>query len=413
MRNSSRLRAVAFTLFAGLALAACGEAGKPAEGEQAAGAFERGSHNGRMLREGNLSMEVTVFETGLPPEFRVYPYIDDKPVDPRTVRLSMAIARLGGKVDQFAFQPQEGFLRATSTVVEPHSFDVTVSAEREGKKSTWKYESYEGRTTIARAVADASGIKVEQAGPAMIEETVDATGRIELLPEGRADVSAWYPGRIVAMTKYIGDAVRKGEVIARVVSASSLQTYSIPAPLNGVVSERIGNVGGVAGDAPLYIVVDGTQLHAELSIFPQDAARVKLGQKVVVTSASGGLAMTATIEALLPRPGGATPVLIAHVHVSPESKGWYPGMGVSAVITVGAEQVPLAVRTQAIQRFRDFQVVYARVGDTYEVRMLELGRQTPHWTEVIDGLEPGTTYTSENAFLIRADVEKSGATHDH
>ncbi|MCZ6772340.1 MAG: HlyD family secretion protein, partial [Proteobacteria bacterium] len=63
--------------------------------------------------------------------------------------------------------------------------------------------------------------------------------------------------------------------------------------------------------------------------------------------------------------------------------------------------------------FRDFTVVYGRFGDTYEVRMLELGRQTPEWTEVLGGLQPGTPYVTENAFLIRADVEKDGAVHDH
>jgi membrane fusion protein, heavy metal efflux system len=47
------------------------------------------------------------------------------------------------------------------------------------------------------------------------------------------------------------------------------------------------------------------------------------------------------------------------------------------------------------------------------VRMLELGRQDSDFTEVLGGLEPGTPYVTEQAFLIRADVEKSGASHDH
>ncbi len=74
---------------------------------------------------------------------------------------------------------------------------------------------------------------------------------------------------------------------------------------------------------------------------------------------------------------------------------------------------PLAVRTRALQPFRDFTVVYAKVGDTYEVRMLDLGRRTEEWTEVLGGIEPGTTYVVDGAFLIRADIEKSGASHDH
>jgi cobalt-zinc-cadmium efflux system membrane fusion protein len=88
-------------------------------------------------------------------------------------------------------------------------------------------------------------------------------------------------------------------------------------------------------------------------------------------------------------------------------------MGVEGAITVSRQAVPLAVRTRALQRFRDFTVVYMKAGETYEVRMLQLGRRTSEWTEVLGGLEPGTEYVTDNAFLIRADVEKSGATHDH
>jgi cobalt-zinc-cadmium efflux system membrane fusion protein len=414
MRPSHLARRVVVALGLALALASCGE-GKKAEGEhgQAAEAFERGPHRGRMLRDGNVAMEITIFETNVPPEFRVYPYVDNKPADPSQVRLSMAVTRLGNKVDRYAFAPREGFLQATSSVTEPHSFDVAVNAELAGKKAAWTYATYEGRTTIAADAAAAAGIAVSTVGPAVIEETVDLTGRVELLPEGRADVRAWYPGRIVAMTKAIGDKVRKGETVARVEASASLQTYTIPAPFDGMVAERNATVGGVAADQPLYVIVDTTKLHAELSLFPRDAAKVRAGQKVRVTSASGGAEFTGTIEAVLPQNSRNTPVLIAHVPVPAGQDAWHPGMGVTGIVTIGSEEVPLAVRTPALQRFRDFTVVYARVGDTYEVRMLELGRQSLEWTEVESGIEPGEIYVSENAFVVRADVEKSGASHDH
>ena len=75
--------------------------------------------------------------------------------------------------------------------------------------------------------------------------------------------------------------------------------------------------------------------------------------------------------------------------------------------------MPLAVSTNALQRFRDFDVVFAKVGDTYEVRMLELGAKDNDFIEVIGGLVPGTVYVTDNSFLIKADIEKSGASHDH
>jgi cobalt-zinc-cadmium efflux system membrane fusion protein len=45
--------------------------------------------------------------------------------------------------------------------------------------------------------------------------------------------------------------------------------------------------------------------------------------------------------------------------------------------------------------------------------MLELGRVAGEWVEVLDGLKVGAEYVSENSYIIKADIEKSGAVHDH
>ncbi|MGS7873646.1 efflux RND transporter periplasmic adaptor subunit, partial [Stenotrophomonas forensis] len=92
---------------------------------------------------------------------------------------------------------------------------------------------------------------------------------------------------------------------------------------------------------------------------------------------------------------------------------WRPGMTVAAEVTLSSEEVPLAVKESGLQRFRDFTVVFAQVKDTYEVRMLELGRRDGEYVEVLGGLKPGTPYVAEQSYLIRADIEKSGASHDH
>nr|WP_300975715.1 hypothetical protein [Yoonia sp.] len=45
--------------------------------------------------------------------------------------------------------------------------------------------------------------------------------------------------------------------------------------------------------------------------------------------------------------------------------------------------------------------------------MLELGDRDGEHVEVLGGLKPGTRYVTEQSFLIRQDIEKSGASHDH
>ncbi len=413
-----RLAPLALILAAGV-LAGCGERSKAPKAEAghaaAAADFERGPHRGRMLRDGDFAIEMTIFEDGVDPEFHVYAYRKDKPVDPRQLQLQLTVElfRLGGKVDRFAFAPQEDYLRGDGVVVEPHSFDVKVRAVEGGRSHQWSYASYEGRTTFSAEAAKAGGVKTERAGPAVVGELVDMAGRVEVTPEGQGEVRAWYPGRIMRMTASLGQVVRRGQVLARVESSNSLQTYSIPAPIGGVIVQKNANVGDVADSQALYVIADPNQLHAEFFVYPRDAERVRVGQPVEVRSLAGDIRLQAKVEAILPTADIASQTLMAHVHIPAGSTGFRPGMGVEGSFQVAAKSTPLAVRTRALQRFRDFTVVFAKVGNTYEVRMLDLGAQTPEWTEVLGGLEPGTEYVTDGAFLIRADIEKSGASHDH
>lgn len=402
-------------LLAIVPLAGCGKGGGKAEHgeEHAESEFERGPHNGRLLRDRDFSVEITIFEDGVEPQFRVYAYNNDKPAAPSQVQLSMALKRLGGGVDNFAFHPEGNFLQGNGVVAEPHSFDVSVQAVYGSAKHSWAYQSYEGRTTIAAAQAEAAGIKIEAAGPAKLEEKIALSGRVELQPQGRAEVTAWYPGRIVSMSKAIGDKVKKGDLLARVTSSESLQTYSIPAPISGVVMARNANAGDVAGASPIYVIADATKLHAEFFVYPRDAERLRAGQKVTVRNLGGDRTIVSSIDAVLPTTDMMTQTIVAHVELPNPDGEWRPGQAVEGAAVVASQDAPLAVRTGALQRFRNFTVVFAQVGETYEVRMLELGRKTPEWTEVLGGLADGERYVSENSFIVRADIEKSGASHDH
>ena len=73
----------------------------------------------------------------------------------------------------------------------------------------------------------------------------------------------------------------------------------------------------------------------------------------------------------------------------------------------------MVVRPEALQRFRDNDVVFVRVGDVYEARPLVLGARSRAAVEVIEGLAAGAEYVIAQSFLVRADIEKSGASHDH
>lgn len=392
------------------------EHGSQAQG-QATVDFERGPHRGRLLRDGDFSLELRIFEDGVPPEFHVYLYREDKPVDPSAAQVVVSLTRLDGQVDRFEFKPEGDFLRGDGVVHEPHSFSVAVVAREGSKAHRWSFDSFEGRTQIAASTAEDAGIRTEAAGPAVISDTVTLTGRLVPDAERTRSVSARFPGLIRDVRRSVGDTVRAGERLASIESNESLETYPLLAPIGGVITERHANPGENATGEPLFVIADYASLWAELALFPKDLARVKPGQPVRLKALEGSLAAMGRVIRVAPSEGpvhGTTSGLYdVRVALDNSQRAWTPGLFVEGSVEVAKEQVPLAVKRSGLQGFRDFTVVFEQVRDTYEVRMLELGRQDETWIEVLGGLKPGARYVAENSYLIKADIEKSGASHDH
>lgn len=399
-------------------LAACGRQAAPAPeaGEHGAAApaaeFERGPHRGRMLRDGDFALEVTIFETNVPPQFRLYAYQNDKPLKPGEVIPTIELKRLDGEVNRFSFTPENDYLTGSGTVIEPHSFDVKVTAQHAGKNHAWTYASYEGRTTIPAAAAQDAGVKVEPAGPAVIRETVQLMGTIALDANRHAAVKARFPGIVRSVSVQQGQHVRRGQTLVTVEGNESMRSYAVTAPFDGVVLARNTNTGDVAGDNALVELADLSDVWVDLRAIGSDAEKLASGQAVRIRSATGDTSVESTLQTLLPVAATGQSV-IARVSVPNAEGKWRPGMTVAADVTVASRDVPLAVKESGLQRFRDFTVVFAQVGETYEVRMLELGERDGDYAEVLGGLKPGTRYVAEQSYLIRADIEKSGASHDH
>jgi len=403
-----------------LGLAACGGSESPADATpQAAAGHEapaaapvKGPHRGLMLTDGPFAIELAVYETNVPPEYRAWPTLADNPLPLGEVTLTVEVTRLGNKVNTFQFKPEGDFLRGDGVLIEPHSFSLRVTAIHAGKTYNWAYDSFEGRTTIAEKVAEEAGIKTELAGPATLTETLMLYGQMAANPERQREVSARFPGLIRSVGKKLGDAVKAGETLATIESNDSLQTYSLKAPLAGVVTQRDANPGEESGDRVLFTITDTSAVMAELSVFPKDRARVRPGAAVTLRLADDDASVSGKVARVDVKASSNQSVQV-RVMIEKNDGNFMPGTFVTGEVAVAVRQVPLAVKTAGLQAFRDFTVVYAQVGETYEVRMLELGTPQGDMVEVLGGLEPGTRYVTENSYVIKADIEKSGASHDH
>ena len=409
---NTRLRLATITLIS-TALAAC-MSGTPTAGLEVPEeeAQERGPNNGILFRDGDFTLELAIVETGVPPEYRGWVTSAGEPVSPNNVDLEVRLTRLGGVVDQIGFDPQGDYLRGDTVIYEPHSFTVTIDATMGNSTHSWEYDSFEGRTRISAAMAEAFGIETEIAGPAVLEETATIYGNIVPNTERVREVRARFDGAIRSVDVALGETVDAGQTLATVESNESLNVYTIEAPIRGVVTDRIANAGEQTAGRSLFTIVDTSSVWAELAVFPGDRSRVMVGADVEIMPATGGDSVMGTISYINVMTD-ANQAINARVVLDNSDGFWPPGTYVTADVKVGEYEVPLAVRREGMQSFRDFTVVYAQIGDQYEVRMLDLGRQAGDWAEVLGGLEPGTRYVTTNSYVLKADIEKSGAAHDH
>ncbi len=370
----------------------------------------RGEHGGRLLQEAEFTLELAIFEDGLAPEFRAWASTGDTHPPPGTWSLTVELTRLGGDVELFEFVPANDYLKSQGSVEEPHSFEVRVMARYEGREYNWHYDSFEGRVQLSDALAERIGISVATAGAGIIHQTETLFGKISPDPRQVSHITARYPGLIQAVRPDLGDHVEQGDLIATIEANDSLQTYQIHAPITGIVVDSHANPGEFAGSDHLLTIADYSSVWADLNVFPRSAQRIRPGQ--AVTLRMGDLNTSSTIRYLNPGEG-LSPSIIARVPISNADLVWTPGLLVEADVTVGKFEIPLLINNLALQEYRDWQVVFVKVGETYEIRPVKLGRSDGRNSEVLSGLKPGDRYVIDNSYLLKADLEKSGATHSH
>ena len=375
----------------------------------------RGEHGGRLLKKDGFTIELAIAETGTPPTYQAWLYRDGKPLPADAGSIEVRLVRLGGVRETHVLTPQpDGSLLAKTVVGEPHSFDVEIVAQVEGEPLRWTYDSYEGRTTIAAKIAGESGIRVAPARAGTIADEHEVQGLLTPV-EGRvANIAARFPGPIRRLAANVGDRVQAGQTVATVESNLSLTPYAITSPITGVVLARHATVGSVAGEgATLFEVADLSTLWVDLHIFGADAQHIVPGVPVTVTRLSDGATLQTTLERVLPGTATASQSTVARATLENADGLWRPGSAVKARITVEQQPAALVVPVAALQTFRDWDVVFVRVGDTYEVRPVELGKRDAQQVEVLSGLNPGDQVVVEQSYLVKADIEKSGASHDH
>lgn len=253
-------------------------------------------------------------------------------------------------------------------------------------------------------------LEIAAASAGTLRQTLPVYGRIEPIPSRMAMVQARFSGQIIRLNGDIGESVSRGDVVATVEADDSLRQYAVRAPISGVIVDRMASAGEATAGRTLLRIADYSQVWAQLSIFPSQVSRAAIGQAVAVYG--DGEQAEGQIDWIAPAADHG-PARLARV-VLPNADGrWAPGTTIRAEIVTAVVPAELVVENRAIQDVEGRPAVFVREGSRFEAHPLTLGRSDGRLTEVLGGLESGAQYVTGNSYLLKAELEKSSASHDH
>lgn len=203
----------------------------------------------------------------------------------------------------------------------------------------------------------------------------------------------------------LGASVRTGGGLAR---------YELRAPQSGIVIEKHVTPGeAVKEESDLFLIADLSTVWAEITVNPKLLGSIRVGQSVRIVSPDLNADIPGSIATIGSLIGEQTRTGKARVTLPNPQGRLRPGLFVNVYIAEGQQQVPVSVPLTALQTHENSDVVFVREGDAFEARAVKLGRKDATTVEIVDGLKPGEVVAAANSFIIKAELGKASAEHEH
>ena len=262
-------------------------------------------------------------------------------------------------------------------------------------------------------ILDETGVKNLRIQTEMVEErdfetTVFAVGRIEEKPENRAVVSSRISGRIVELNAFIGDEVKKGDVVAKVESrqpGSPPPVIEVVAPMSGVIVESHARLGEPVEPAQAILdIADRSKMWAVAKIPESEAGQIGPGTKARMKIPALGDELT-VIEmekfgVSADREAGTVDGIF--IVENPEGR-LKPGMRAEFGIITSKRDFVMAVPRKAVQGDPTKRVVFVKDFDlpnAFVKAPVVLGEQNDQYYEVVEGLFPGDEVVTRGSYAL-------------
>jgi len=197
-------------------------------------------------------------------------------------------------------------------------------------------------------------------------------------------------------------------------SKGALNRYEIRAPFDAMVLEKHITLGeAVKEDANIFVLSDLSTVWAEVDVPARDLAHVRVGGNVMIKAtafAAGTDGRISYVGALL---GEQTRTAKARITLRNPDMAWRPGLFVSVEVAAGEIEAAVTVDSAAIQTVEDKPVVFVQVRDGYQATPVTVGASDGKRTQITQGLPAGASYVAQGSFVLKSELGKSEAGHEH
>lgn len=211
-----------------------------------------------------------------------------------------------------------------------------------------------------------------------------------------------------------------GDVSSLVQSGRINPTLSIKAPLGGTVIEREVTLGElVAPDKERLLVIAATDPLWVLADVPES----RLGDIAVGATADvsivalTGAKVTGKVSHVAPSLDADTRTVRVRIDVANPGGKLRPGMFARVAIAGTSNDEPVVVvPDEAVQTVEGAPAVFVPVANepnTFAKRAVKVGKSVGGLVPILDGLKDGEPLVTAGSFILKADLGKSGAAHEH
>lgn len=197
--------------------------------------------------------------------------------------------------------------------------------------------------------------------------------------------------------------------------------YALVAPLTGTIIEKHISVGEVLSEETrAFTIADLSTVWVNVTVYAKDLPRIALGQAAELRAEGIAEPAQGSITYLGQVVGEQTRSATARLVLTNPGPAWRPGLFATAEVVVDRSPAPVLIDDSAVQTLEGADAVFVQAGDAFEVRRVKLGRKGKrtdgkdgHVVEVIDGIKAGERYVTKNSFILKAELGKSEAGHEH